>query len=81
MSLILSALEGKVSDIIVCLDAQVALSWILSGNVKSKNIFAKNRVNDIKLLRDDVRQNYNIECKFRYVPTELNPSDLVTRGL
>ena len=81
LPLILSALGKKVVQVVISLDAQVALSWILTCNVKTKNVFAKNRVSDMKLMRKYIYTKYNIECKYRYIPTEINPADLVTRGV
>jgi len=77
---ILSALKGKITEVTLCVDAQVVLSWILSKNVKSKNIFARNRVVDISKMREEINDEFGIEVKFRYVPTALNPADLLTRG-
>ena len=44
---ILNAVTGKIDSIIICVDAQIVLSWILSKCVESKNLFASNRVKDI----------------------------------
>ena len=77
----LSVKSLSVTKIYFCSDSQVALTWILSNNVKSKNIFASNRVKDINNQRKDILSEYSIECLFRYVPTDMNPADLVTRGL
>ena len=81
LPLILDSMKGKVLQIIIAVDAQVPLSWILTCNVKCKNIFAKNRVTEIKLIREQISKDFGLDCKFKYVPTELNPSDLLTRGL
>lgn len=79
---ILSSLcEKTVSNVLISVDAQVVLSWILSNNVKSKNVFANNRVKDIAQFRRDIKQNFSLDVTFKYVPTDLNPADLVTRGI
>ena len=65
----------------ICTDSQVALSWVVSKCVKTKNVFATNRVKDIASLCMHVRQHFGIECKFKYVSTDLNPADLITRGM
>ena len=70
-----------ITDLTLCVDAQVVLSWILTGNVKAKNLFASNRIKDIKMLTDEIKASYNLKCVFKYLPTELNPADLLTRGL
>ena len=71
----------SISQVYISSDSQVALSWVISRNVKSKNVFANNRVKDIHDILKEVKENHIIECSFRYIPTELNPSDLITRGL
>jgi len=78
---ILNSVKASVRDVVVCVDAQVVLSWVLSGNVKSKNICAKNRVKDISKFRSEIRESHDIECRFKYIPTNLNPADLLTRGI
>jgi len=78
---VLETLDGMVVDVVVCIDAQVVLSWVLSECVKSKNICARNRVKDITKLRQEIKTNHNVECKFKYIPTDQNPADMVTRGI
>ena len=79
---ILDALSGKnILDIFIGVDAQIVLSWILTKNVRAKNIFAANRVKDISIFRDDISEKYKIDCRFKYIPSELNVADLVTKGL
>ena len=56
---ILSALCNRVRDVVFCVDAQIVLSWILSTYVKTKNVFAKNRVKDISDMRAEIRTNRN----------------------
>jgi len=81
INMIIDPVKDRVMDVTICLDSQVALSWILSKDVKSKNVCAKNRVKDITGFVSDVKTNYNLDVKFKYIPTELNPADLITRGL
>ena len=78
---ILNSMQNKVKNVTLCVDAQIVLSWILSKNVKSKNIFAKNRVKDISGFREEYYNKFNLQCKFKYVPTLENPADLLTRGI
>lgn len=78
---ILSGLTIDITDIIFCIDAQICISWILTEMVKTKNIFARNRVRDISDYRKQIKSRLNIDCKFKFVPTELNVADLLTRGL
>ena len=77
---ILNALTVKIESITICVDAQVVLSWVLTGNIKTKNVFANNRLKDIMVFLKQVETNYGVTCKFKYVPTEHNPADLLTRG-
>ena len=78
---IVNSLDVKVIDIYIAVDAQIVLSWVLNNKVKTKNIYAKNRINDIAKFRDDIKNKFDLNAKFKYIPTELNPSDLITRGI
>ena len=78
---ILLGIKLRVTNVRICIDAQIVLSWILTCNVKSKNQFAKNRVSDICSMRSALKTNHDLECQFAYVSSEENPSDLLTRGL
>lgn len=71
----------QVNNVVICIDAQIVISWILTGKVKSKNIFAQNRVKDINSYRDQIKQEFSIDCNFKFIPTELNSADLLTHGL
>lgn len=71
----------NVVDVVFCIDSQIVISWILSGKVKSKNVFANNRIRDITGFRKDILDKFGLNCYFSYVPTDLNPADLLTRGL
>lgn len=79
--LIVSPFCKFLNSVTVCIDAQIVLAWILTGKVRSKNIFAQNRVNDINYLLKEYRAKFDIPCTFKYVQTDLNPADLLTRGL
>ena len=78
---IIDAINKPILEITLAIDAQIVLTWILSQTVKTKNICARNRVKDITVMRQDIKDKYGLECKFRYIPTELNAADLITRGL
>ena len=80
-SVIESLKEVKIRSVHMCGDSQIVLSWILSETVKTKNIFARNRVKDITEFRANLRTSHDLDCKFHFVPTNLNPADLITRGL
>ena len=65
--------QGMINNITISVDAQVALAWLLSEEM--------NRLKDIHQLIKDISEKYSIHINFKYVPSELNPADLVTRGL
>jgi hypothetical protein len=44
-------------------------------------VFARNRVKDISDFRVELEKKYGLDAKFRFIPTELNPADLVTRDV
>ena len=54
---------------------------MLSEETKTKNHFAKNRLKEIHQLIKDIQEKYSIHINFKYDHSELNPADLVTRGL
>jgi len=78
---VLDSLNNMVKEIYVCIDAQVVLTWVLTGEVKSKNICARNRVKDVTKFREDIYSKYGLDCKFKYLSTDQNPADLLTRGI
>lgn len=70
-----------VLSVIFATDSQIVLSWLLNGKVKAKNIFASNRVKDVLSLKRKFEADFGLVPEFKYVPTDLNPADLLTRGL
>jgi len=78
---ILDSIKATVHDVTIGVDAQVVLSWILSGKINSKNICARNRLKDVTKFRSEVKETYNLDVKFKYIATECNPADLLTRGI
>ena len=69
------------NNIFVAVDAQVVLSWLLSDTVKTKNQFARNRIRDVHRMKRELLDQYRVPISFKYVRTDQNPSDLLTRGL
>ena len=65
----------------ICVDAQVVLNWLLTGEPKVKSKFVRNRVLEVNQLISEIKSDYNFPVIFRYVNTEQNPADLITRGL
>lgn len=64
----------------VAVDSQVVLSWIFSKNIKTKCLFTRNRLKDI---RERIRNltDLGFEVLSKYVNTLDNPVYLITRGL
>ena len=46
----------KIRDVVISVDAQVVLSWLLSDNIKTKNQFVRNRLNDIKQMIEELKK-------------------------
>ena len=69
------------SSITLAVDAQIVLSWILSGEVKTKNVFTANRVSDVLRMKSDFKSKHGINVEFRYVQSSENPADMLTRGM
>ena len=57
------------------------MSWLLTDTVKTKNQFARNRIKDIHRMLKDLRDKSGIPISFKYIPTDQNPADLLTRGI
>ncbi|XP_058063850.1 uncharacterized protein LOC131213751 [Anopheles bellator] len=53
-------------------DSQVALTWIRSDNSRW-DVFVENRVTKVQMA--------TVTTDWRYVPTKLNPADIVSRGI
>lgn len=64
-------LDVKIGRSVIWSDSKCNLFWIQS--TKMKPVFVENRVREIKLITKHV--------KFRYIPTDLNPADIPTRGM
>ena len=71
----------SINQIFLAVDAQVVLTWILTEDVKIKNIFTRNRLLEIKELIKNTKEKYNVDVQFKYVPSDQNPGDFVTRGI
>lgn len=65
--------DATITDICIFADAQVVLLWLIKNNIKIKNIFAGNRIQDI----NDKKIKYDINIKYKYVHT----SDSLARGI
>ena len=71
----------KFMDVTIAGDSQVVLQWLLADSISTKSVFTLNRVKDIALFKKSLLQDYDITVQFRYVKSEDNPCDLLTRGL
>ena len=78
---ILSSFDVNFKAINVFVDAQIVLSWLLSGKIKTKQMFIRNRLQDITRMMENLRNDHNVTCKYFYVPSEENPADMLTRGI
>ena len=58
---LLNAYKDKITKIVLAVDSQVALAWVLTENVKTKNQFAKNRVNEISSMRKEIKSKFGLE--------------------
>ena len=57
------------------------LQWLLSESVSTKSIFTRNHIKEISVFLKTIVDNYGISINFKYVKSEDNPCDLITRGL
>ena len=74
--------DYKICSLTLAVDSQVALQWVLSESIKIfKNVFVNNRHKDIKKYEKEIMDLYNIKINHKFVPTNCNPADLLTRGL
>ena len=71
----------KFTSVIIAVDSQVVLQWLLAGSISTKSVFTRNRVKDIALFKKSLLEDYGVTVQFRYVKSENNPCDLLTRGL
>lgn len=78
---VLDQFETSFQQINVFSDSQIALAWIASKITKVKQLFVRNRIQDIKLMVSSLHEKFKIQPVFHYVRSEENPSDLITRGL
>ena len=72
-----------INDVFILVDAQVVLSWLLNdvNKINSKNKFVINRLKEINVIKNEIINDFKIDLKFKYVPTNDNPADLLSRGL
>ena len=70
----------SIDNITFLSDSQVALSWLISGKAQKKNIFVNNRLAEIRKFSENFKSQ-NINLIYKYVPTDQNMADVITRGV
>ena len=73
--------EIKFEEICIFVDAQIVLSWILTGQTKNKNVFINNRIRDILEKQSVIEERSKTKISYNYILTDENPADLITRGI
>ncbi|XP_058449018.1 uncharacterized protein LOC131428978 [Malaya genurostris] len=69
---VMPAIDVTISDTVLWSDSKIVLSWI--ANLKPESpIFVCNRISNIRQL--------TCTYKWNYVPTTMNPADLISRGI
>ena len=71
----------KIQSVILAVDAQVVLSWLVSKKIKTNNLFVRNRLTEIKTLTEHLVLTYGVNIVPKYVPTSENNADLLSRGI
>ena len=68
----------SISSIVLFVDSQVVLSWMLTNKAPKKNVFVNNRLKDITGLLDNIRIKH-APVSFSYIPSLSNQADLLTK--
>ena len=71
----------KFKNTTVEVDSQIVLQLLLADSVSTNSIFTCNRLKDIVLFRKTLSDEYGVSITFRYVKSDDNPCDLLTKGL
>ena len=71
---------SNVNNVYLGVDAQIVLAWLTSP-INTKQVYTSNRIKDTLKFISDIKDKYEIKVQLRYVPTDCNPADLLTRGL
>ena len=62
-------------------DSLITLAWISNKGLKNKQIFVRNRIQDIGKMTSALIKEHSLRPRFRHVRSEGNSADLFTRGL
>ena len=79
-STISASLKIKPGQVFIWCDAQVVLEWLHSG-AKTKSRFTQNRLTTAHQKTKALESQLGCEVTFKYVNTQNNVADMVTRGL
>ena len=65
----------RIEEIVLGVDAQIVLSWLLADpcQIRTKSLYARNRCKDIKLMLAEIKDLYGLEVKYKYVRIGDNP--------
>ena len=68
----------NLSSVVLFVDSQVVLSWILTNQAPKKNIFVNNRLKEIAEMLENIKIKH-VGVSFAYVPSQYNQADLLTK--
>ena len=71
----------KFQNVTVFVDSQIVLQWLLAEFVNTKSVSIRNHIKNISVFLKNLVENYGISVSFKYVRSEDNLSDLITRDL
>jgi len=71
----------NISDIYIFSDSQVSLNRILNTNASVDSIFVRNRLKQIHEVVASVNTEYLFTVHWKYVTSEDNPADMITKGI
>ena len=71
----------KFQNVTITVDSQIVLQWLLADSVSTKSIFTRNRIKDIGMFKENLRDRYGVSLRFKYVRSEDKPCGLINRGL
>ena len=70
--------EVKIDSIILFVDSQIVLTWLLTGKAPKRNTFVNNRLREISSLLDVIKIKF-AQVSFAYVPSLQNQADMLTK--
>ena len=70
--------ETQLESIVLFVDSQVVLSWILGNKAPRKKVFVRNRLKEISDLLEILKCKYG-QVSFTYIPSLHNQADFLTK--